>query len=220
MIAAFFDVDRTLIPGTSMEQQFLIWLLRHGHLGPLAAIRGVLDVALRLPEARRQGYLQYHGYLAGWREEDVADWATRCFHERVLPRVSSEGAATLAEHRAAGHLTILLSGSIQPLVEKLGATLGADLAVGTGLEVVDGRYTGRLLGEHVASGQKVVRVTDLARQHRIDLARSYCYADHRSDLAMLERFGHPVPTNPDRGLVRIARERGWEVRRFRQRGKP
>lgn len=215
MIAAFFDVDRTLVPGTSTEQQFLIWLLLHGHLTPRDVVRAALDLARQVPEFRRKHYFHHHGYLKGRLERDVEAWATECFRERILPRVSSEGAAALAEHRRQGHLTILLSGSIQPLVTRLGAALGADLAVGTRLEVVDGRFTGRLAGGHIAAGQKVARVTRLAAELGIDLTNSYCYADHRSDLAMLECFGHPVPTNPDPALARAARERGWQVRQLR-----
>ena len=214
VIAAFFDVDRTLVPGTSLEQLFVIWLFRRGHLGPLDAVRVALGVAPLLREARRRGYLEYHAYLAGRSEGEVRCWAAQCFEEWIRPRVSSQGAARLAEHRTAGHLTVLLSGSIQPLVDRLGLWVEADLAVGTELETRHDRYTGHVAGRHIAADQKVVRVLELARQHGFDLANSFCYADHRTDVAMLERFGHPMPTNPDPTLARIARERGWSICRF------
>lgn len=214
MIAACFDVDRTLLPGTSMEKIFIIWLLRHGHLGLGDALRAALDLSKRLDESRRRGYMQYHGYLERRRVDDVAKWADTCFASLIAPRVSRKGLERLAEHRAAGHLTILLSGSIQPLVDRMGKHVGADVAIGTVLESRDGHFTGRLLGEHVAHAQKAVAVAELAERYDLDLSASYCYADHRSDLPMLERFGRPVPTNPDRSLARIARERGWEIVEF------
>ena len=215
MIAAVFDVDRTLLPGASTEQQFMLYLLRHGQIGPGRIARAVFDVARRYPELRKRGYLEYHGYLAGRREADVAEWARDCFVRQILPRLSGAGEARVAEHRALGHLTILLSGSISPLIRLLGDHLEVDYVVATELEIVDGVYTGRLVGKHVAAEQKAHLVGELATRHGFDLRESYCYADHRSDLAMLEQFGNPRPTNPDRGLLSAAVERGWKVEHFR-----
>ena len=130
------------------------------------------------------------------------------------PGSPGAGEARVREHHAAGHLTILLSGSIFPLVRLLGDHLDVDHVVATELEADGGIYTGRLAGKHVAAEQKAYLVGELAARHGFDLRESYCYADHRSDLAMLEQFGNPRPTNPDRGLLRAALERGWTVERF------
>ncbi len=215
MIAAIFDVDRTLVLGTSMEQLFLLWQLRHGHLGPWDLLRAVPGMGWQLLNRPRRGYVQYHGHLAGKREEDVEEWAERCFAEEIVPRISSEGMRRVAEHQAAGHLTVLLSGSIQPLVKRMSEHVGADLFVCTVPELANGRYTGRLVGKHVGDKQKAVQVAALAAKYELELAESYCYADHHTDLTMLDLFGHPTPTNPDRGLARAAQERGWEICRFR-----
>lgn len=214
MIAAVFDVDRTLLPRTSTEQKFMLYLLRHGQIGAIDIARGVVDVGRRFRELRRRGYFEYHGYLAHRREAEVAVWARDCFTRQVLPCISKAGQARVAEHRAAGHLTMLLSGSIRPLVQLLGDHLAVDLVVATELETRDGLYTGRLVGRHVAAEQKAVLVGELATRYGFELGQSYCYADHRSDLAMLEQFGNPRPTNPDRALLRVARARGWTVESF------
>jgi HAD superfamily hydrolase (TIGR01490 family) len=215
VIAAVFDVDRTLLPGTGTERQFMLWLLRRGVIGPREVIRALVDVGRRYPELRKRGYFEYHGYLAGGRETDVRDWAKACFHQRILPRLSKAGEACVREHREAGHQTFLLSGSIMPLVRLLGDYLAVDCVVATELEVEAGFYTGRLSGKHVAAEQKAYLVGKLSRQYGFDLSQAYCYADHRSDLAMLEQFGNPRPTNPDRILLRVAEERGWKIESFR-----
>ncbi len=214
MIAAIFDVDRTLLPHTSTEQQFMLYLLRRRQIGLREISRAIVDVGRRYRELRKRGYLEYHGYLAGRREADVAEWARECFALQILPRLSRPGQERLAEHRAAGHLTILLSGSIVPLVQLLGDHLAVDYVVATELESEGGIYTGRLAGKHVAAEQKAHLVGELAARHGFDLRESYCYADHRSDLAMLEQFGNPRPTNPDRALLGVALERGWTIERF------
>jgi hypothetical protein len=54
----------------------------------------------------------------------------------------------------------------------------------------------------------------VAAQQGIDLSASYAYSDSATDLPMLEAVGHPVAVNPDRDLLRAAREREWEVQYF------
>ncbi len=55
---------------------------------------------------------------------------------------------------------------------------------------------------------------EVAEREGIDLAASYAYSDSATDEPMLAAVGHPVAVNPDRELLRIAREREWEVRYF------
>jgi hypothetical protein len=54
----------------------------------------------------------------------------------------------------------------------------------------------------------------LAVERGIDLSASYAYSDSYTDAPMLEAVGHPVAVNPDRVLLKLARERDWEVRTF------
>jgi hypothetical protein len=54
----------------------------------------------------------------------------------------------------------------------------------------------------------------MAEERGIDLADSWAYSDSVTDVPMLEAVGHPVVVNPDRGLLKVARAREWEVRRF------
>src|SRR5690606_20461304 len=64
---------------------------------------------------------------------------------------------------------------------------------------------------------KAVALSEVAERDGIDLSASYAYSDSATDLPMLEAVGHPVVVNPDRDLLRVARARGWEVRRFARR---
>ena len=43
------------------------------------------------------------------------------------------------------------------------------------------------------------------------MPHSYAYADSQSDLPMLRAVGHPVATNPDLALLRLARKSGWAI---------
>ena len=54
----------------------------------------------------------------------------------------------------------------------------------------------------------------------IDLAESYAYSDSESDLPMLRAVGHPVAVNPDAALEQVARAEGWRDHALRPRSAP
>ena len=109
---------------------------------------------------------------------------------------------------------MIISSSPVEVVEPLAEFLGADEAIGTRAEVdADGNYTGEL--EFYSYGEyKAEAIRELAALENIDLDASYAYSDSVTDLPMLELVGHPVAVNPDKDLVREAKEREWEIRVF------
>jgi hypothetical protein len=137
----------------------------------------------------------------------------------VEPIVFDEALDLIREHRAAGRKVFIVSTSPEEIVAPLAQFLGVDEALATRAELDSGgRYTGRT--ERYCYGpEKVVAMEDAARRDGIDLAASYAYSDSATDMPMLEAVGHPVAVNPDRELLRAARARSWEVRRF-SRGVP
>jgi phosphoserine phosphatase len=93
--------------------------------------------------------------------------------------------------------------------------LGLTGAIGTVAEVINGVYTGRLVGEMMHGAAKADAIAALAAAEGLDLSRCAAYSDSINDLPMLGVVGHPVAVNPDAALRRAARERGWEIRDFR-----
>jgi phosphoserine phosphatase len=108
---------------------------------------------------------------------------------------------------------VVVSASGAELVEPIAAMLGADHAVSTRMEVVDGRYTGGI--DFYAYGDnKAAEVHRLAEEHGYDLDGSYAYSDSITDAPMLAAVGHGFAVNPDRALRRLAAEEGWGVLTF------
>jgi len=84
----------------------------------------------------------------------------------------------------------------------------------TRLEVEDGVFTGRIV-EPICFGEgKIYWLQQLIEEHGIDLAKSWFYTDSVTDLPLLDLVGHPVVTNPDLLLYRMAVRRCWPVRFF------
>jgi HAD superfamily hydrolase (TIGR01490 family) len=211
--AAFFDLDRTLMRGSSgaalagtFRRHGLIgaWQLLHAALWQLRfAALGADERAVR--SAAERGVAVLRGVPVAELRQLVADAV-----EPVLkPRVFRDALALAAAHRERGERVYLVSATLQEILDALAAELGFDGASGTVAEVEGGRFTGRL--ERLL--EKPAAVRELAARDGLDLAASTAYSDSHTDLAFLEAVGRAVAVNPDRALRRTARERGWEVLR-------
>ncbi len=231
--AAFFDVDHTLLVGTSLETCFVRQAIRERLIGPAALVCNLV-VGLQalgwLPARERPfpipaglawrthlRYALFSGnkvYLRGLEVARCREVAEAAFRAEVLPRLSRQGEALVREHRAAGRPVFLLSGTLDFLAEPLRAHLGADGLIAARPEVEAGRFTGRLREAHPYGERKRDLLRQVAREAGLDLARSYAYADHHTDIPFLESVGHPVAVNPDERLAQVARERGWRVEQF------
>jgi HAD superfamily hydrolase (TIGR01490 family) len=222
-VAAFFDLDRTLISGSSafalataaraMQMRPTHELLRDAVTAATFKFRGDHDNGAS--DAARERIL---GFVAGQRQDDLL-----ALNERVLPvllgKIRPEARRLVDIHRHAGRGTFIVSAAPQEIVEPLALSLGMTGGIGTRGKVVDGVYTGELEGPFCYGEGKVDAIREIARFDGFDLGQCYAYSDSASDLPMLSAVGHPVAVNPDSKLERHARAHGWPVVIFSQRTK-
>ncbi len=213
-VAALFDVDNTLLPGTTSERLFVRALIRGGHYGARAA----LDTATTVLRHARLGpftALRLHRpYLRGRTVAEVAVLAEQVFAREIMPRLAPHGAARVRWHQERGHHVALLSGAPHFLAELLAAYLGVGTILATPLALAAGRYTGGLADLHPYGARKAILARRFATAHKVALDDSYAYADHHSDAPLLALFGHPVCINPTARLRRIAAREGWPTERW------
>jgi len=209
--AAVFDLDGTLVRGTSAERLLVPWLVREGVIGVRQLASAGLLAAAYPFLGRTRALRRNKRWVGGVPVEAVASRMERFLDEVVAPRWNEPVLARLEELRASGHAVFLLSGAPDFIVGAVGARLRVDGVVATAMEVVDEVYTGRLGGPHVFAEAKVVALQTLARERELDLAASWGFADHLSDVAFLEAFGRPVAVDPGAELRAVAAERGWTV---------
>ena len=220
--AAFFDLDRTLISGSSAF--ILAIAARKADLLPTRQFardaRGALAFKLRgSSDGSTDGVRdRILGAVAGMRQDDLVALNAAVL-PKLLAKIRPEARRLLDLHRHAGRNTYIVSAAPVEIVESLAHSLGMTAGIGTRGEVVDGVYTGRLDGPFVYGAGKVVAIEEFARWDGLDLAQCYAYSDSASDLPMLEAVGHPVAVNPDSRLARHARSNGWPIVYFSQRTK-
>ena len=220
--AAFFDVDKTLLPGSSMYL-FARGLYRHGfyHLRDIAGFAfGQLVFRLTGAEGQRgmeAAREQALAFIQGKRRDDLTQIGHDIVVEVIGPRIYPGMRRVIDEHHERGDKTYLVTAAPKELAEGIAAYLGMDGGLGTEGELVDGTYTGRLVGPVLHGPAKLDAVIRLAGEHGFDLHACSAYSDSVNDRPLLEGVGRPVAVNPDRHLRELAAERGWPVQDFRRR---
>ena len=212
--AAFFDLDKTLMAGSSgvffARAAYETGMISRGRL-----VRDVYEnLRFRLLGStddraddvrRRVGEM-----IAGVRVRDLERLTPRVL-SGVLPRLYPQMLQRAYAHQDAGQPVYILTAASQEMADLLAHVLAFDGGLGSRSEIVDGRYTGRPAGPFNYREGKVISMREVAAREHVDLAVSYAYSDSESDLPMLRAVGPAVVVNPDAELRRIALQEGWEV---------
>ncbi|NOS99716.1 MAG: HAD-IB family hydrolase [Phycisphaerales bacterium] len=220
--AAFFDVDGTLV-ATHIVHQFVHvrrWLAGGGDW------RFRLWLAFFYARCLRYAYLDrvsrtrmniafYRNY-AGLDAKRVREAARDCLERVLRPNLYREALACVTDHVRRGHRIVLVTGSIDFLIEPLAGHLREVCGCKAGIDVVartlvvrDGRFTGELDGAPLGESEKARELAAYAERVGIDLARSCAYGDSVADVPMMGCVGHATAVNPRRALRAIAHRRGW-----------
>jgi HAD superfamily hydrolase (TIGR01490 family) len=221
--AAFFDLDKTLMAGSS-GMQFARVATRQGIVGRRQlASWGVEHLRYRLrgttDERTTEVLRVVRELIRGVPEKTIARMEPEVM-AAILPRVFPQMLAEVHDHQDAGRPTFIVSAAGNGIVESLANVLRMEGGIGTRYEVdAEGNFTGRFDGPFVYGPGKVEAMEDFAARHGIDLGSSFAYSDSLSDLPMLRAVGNPVAVNPDPPLAAIAREESWRVVRFERLGR-
>jgi len=209
MIGAIFDIDRTIVKGTSMERLFIRYLFSKGIIGSKDILRTLLFILSHLTDP-----IYMHSrrpYIKGKKVDIIVFHAGKCVEERVLPRVSRKAIERINFHKNEGHKVVLLSGTLDILARPLAEYLKVEHVIASSIETVDGYYTGKVIPPLPYSTGKRDILFSLVNRMGIDLKDSFAYGDSISDKFILESVGHPHAINPDPLLKRIARKNKWPV---------
>lgn len=215
--AAFFDLDRTLMAGSSGF-----------HWARAAYEAGMIPRRRLVADAGNNIRFRLRGSTDAWTDkvrerigEQIRGVPVRDLQRLsprvlalVLPRLYPQMLDVAYDHQDAGRPVYICTAAAHEMAELLAHVLGFEGGIGSKSEVVDGVYTGRPGGPFCYREGKAAAIRELAARERIDLDASWAYSDSESDLPMLRLVGHPVAVNPDAELTRVAAEEGWDVLRF------
>lgn len=219
-IAAFFDVDGTIVAGFTA----LVHSRRR-----LRSREVRIAEALRLATTAIEFQVGRAGFdklitdgaraLAGQLEADLDAVGERIFREDIADLLYPETRALVRAHQSRGHTVVICSSATSMQVEPVADHLGIEHVVCNRFVVDDeGRVTGEVVPPIIWGEGKATAAQRFAAEHELDLGQAWFYADGDEDVALMHLVGHPRPTNPGPHMTKVARRRGWPIARYRSRG--
>ncbi|WP_207837722.1 HAD family hydrolase [Williamsia soli] len=218
--AAFFDVDNTLVQGSSM-----IHFARGLAARDYFSYRDIMEFVWAQAKFRitgrensedvAQGREKALSFIAGRSTAELVRVGEEIYDEFIADKIWPGTAALAQMHIDAGQQVWLVTATPVELAQTIAERLGLTGALGTVAESVDGVFTGRLVGDLLHGLGKAHAVRSLAIREGLNLKRCTAYSDSHNDVPMLSLVGTAVAINPDTDLRDVARVRGWEVRDYR-----
>lgn len=218
---ALFDLDGTLV-----KTHLWLGLMKH-HLKTkekLWATFWYLFSHLALMPFWKMGFISTEKYYQKWgqdltamlkgiRTERAKEIFVRLSDEYLLPSLKKNVFERLKKHQEEGFLTILTSGSFQELLEIIANRLNIDFVVGTELEIVKDKFSGRIIPPFCFGRGKTEKVRKFLSGNglKINFKESFAYSDSFFDLPLLGLVGNPVVVEPDGKLLKIAKNKGWQI---------
>ena len=217
MSLAIFDLDNTLLSIDS-DHAWGEFLLEQGAVDPVAYREanerfmadynaGTLDMAAFLEMALKP--------LADNSPEQLAAWHQQFMASKIEPHILPKAEELLARHRTKGDTLLIITATNRFITGPIAERLGVDNLIAVEPEMVDGRYTGRVVGVPSYREGKVIRLQAWLEAQDITMDGAWFYSDSHNDLPLLEKVDHPVAVDPDDTLRKVAEERNWRIMSLR-----
>jgi phosphoserine phosphatase len=185
-----FDVDSTLVQGEVIE-------MLAAHAGVEPRVREITDAAMRGELNFTESLEQRVALLAGL-PESVLDEVARSI------TLTPGARTTVRTLKRLGFRCGVVSGGFRRIIDKIVDELGLDFAAANELEVVDGRLTGRVIGEVIDRDGKAAALRRFAAGYGIPLAQCVAVGDGANDIDMLRAAGMGVAFNAKPALREVA----------------
>jgi HAD superfamily hydrolase (TIGR01490 family) len=218
--AAFFDLDKTIIAGSS-ALAFGKPLYRQGFLGRRTLARlGIAQISYMLfgadEDSLEKARDEMLDLVAGWHKSEIDAMVMESMSEVIEPLVFAEALFLIDEHKRAGREVYVVSASPEEFVRPIAKMVGIDRVIATRIRTDRlGRFVPEL-DQYVMGPGKVEAMERAAERDGIDLSRSFAYTDSFSDMPMLELVGNPIAVNPERELKEAAEANEWPILEFQR----
>jgi HAD superfamily hydrolase (TIGR01490 family) len=211
---AVFDIDGTLIRW-QLFHAIVHSLGKHGHMPADAHERikkARMDWKLR---TTNEGFGAYEEilvkeYLAVLKQISTEQYAliVQEVFDEYKDQVYTYTRDLVQDIKKKGYFLLAISGSHHEIIQKLAQHHGFDVAVGSTIEQIDGKFSG---GIDTPIFDKAKVLKRLIAEHNLTTTDSVAVGDSKSDVAMLELVDNPIVFNPDRKLFTVAKERQWKI---------
>ncbi|KOX26880.1 phosphoserine phosphatase [Saccharothrix sp. NRRL B-16348] len=185
-----FDVDSTLIQGEVIE-------MLAAHVGVEPQVKEITDAAMRGELDFTESLRRRVALLEGL-DEAVLDEVA------VSLELTPGARTTIRTLKRLGFRCGVVSGGFTRVIQRLVDELGLDFCSANELEIVDGKLTGRVLGEVVDRAGKAVALRRFADEQGVTLAQTVAVGDGANDIDMLGAAGLGIAFNAKPALREVA----------------
>lgn len=185
-----FDVDSTLIQGEVIE-------MLAARVGAEAAVAEVTEAAMRGELDFAESLHRRVATLAGLPASVLDDVA-----EQI--ELTPGARTTLRTLRRLGFHCGIVSGGFRQVIEPLAHELMMDFVAANELEIVDGKLTGRVIGQVIDRPGKAKALRDFAHQAGVPMEQTVAVGDGANDIDMLSAAGLGVAFNAKPALREVA----------------
>lgn len=176
-----FDVDSTLVQGEVIDE--------------LAEQAGRKAQVAAVTAAAMAGELEFADSLRA-RVAELAGLPASTLDKVAADLVLTPGArTTIRTLKAMGYRCGIVSGGFTQITDRLAATLDLDFAEANTLEIIDGRLTGRVIGDIIDRPGKAKALKRFAASFGIPLSQTVAVGDGANDIDMLAAAGLGIAFN-------------------------
>ena len=213
MSLAIFDLDNKLLAGDS-DYAWGQFLVAHNLVDRPYYERE----NERFGRAYQDGALDIHGYLAfalkPLAQHDLStleQWRRDFMHSKILPMIQPKAQNLVDKHRQAGDTLVIITSTMDFIAQPIAQEFGIEHLIASQAEILNGRFTGNVVGTPCYRHGKVERLQTWVDEHGESMTGSWFYSDSHTDLPLLNAVDNPVAVNPDETLRAEAPVRGWPI---------
>ena len=213
MALALFDLDNTLLAGDSdylwaeflvehqlVDGQYYQQMNEHFYQQYLTGTMDVFEfLAFQLKPLADNSLVDLHR----WRDQYLA--------EKIDAIILPAAKKLIAQHQQQGDTLLIISATNNFITSPIAEKLAVPNLIATEAEMINGAYTGKVIGIPSYQQGKVARLYDWLAAQQHTLKGSYFYSDSHNDLPLLNVVDHPVAVDPDAKLRAIAEQRDWKI---------
>lgn len=213
MALAIFDLDNTLIAGDSDHS----W-------GEFLVDQNIVDRQFykkmndKFYADYESGCLDIYAYLefsvqplTKFSIKDLQSLHQQFMSEVIDPMKLDKAKDLINHHRQAGDRLLVITSTNRFIVEPICQSLGINEIIATDLEIIDNKYSGKVIGTPTFQEGKVDRFNQWLMEQKESSDGSYFYSDSINDMPMLLEVAYPIAVDPDSELRKEAESRNWEI---------
>jgi HAD superfamily hydrolase (TIGR01490 family) len=213
MSLAIFDMDNTLIGGDSDY----LW-------GEFLCDIGAVDAQFHREKNERYfqqynlGTLDIQEYsefaiepLSRFSMGELTSMHAQFITEKIKPIILDKAQQLIDKHKSQGDTILVITATSRFVTEAIANLYGIDNILAIEAEIVDGCYTGKIVGIPTYASGKVDNLMLWLDEHGETLEGSSFYSDSHNDIPLLDVVDHPVAVNPNDALRAYAEDKNWPI---------